>query len=536
MTTYSIRLDDVDLALLPLRTHNNDFLKKEHFQFQVVKECAEMPELSDVTYTCHICAINVPAAFAREHNTSTKHQTNARIARVATLRTHALISALPPPIVAQTGRFCANCATIVDEDHDKTKDHRVAVMHDNLLCELMKAYVGDDDETKYQNADDKVDKIQFSGKKDEKDFKIVEENNNIDDATITQTMKPRSEDITDNVVTKVMQPIANCATNDTTSENKDDTPKNNMSTNKNEKNPPANSVLPTSSWVKTLPQTKDLTENGTGQNNPGTTNRKETIEQKTKSAREPYEKELRKFMDPKNLFQIKESYSRIHIKINDDTVNVYSDHFHSFHRMYRNGDIECIVCDSTFNEKDSEAHKYSLDHISGVVNIGNDGEYVRQINEAYSHCILCNQKINNINVTKHKQSQHHNLRKSNNVRSNAKPKEAATTVRNNENTSKATTTERNNENTSKATTERNNENTSKATTTERNNENTSKATTTERNDKNNETADVNKPYEEMKGELRCLVCECRVPRDVRNREDHLKGFRHLNNLKLKSLL
>ncbi|XP_063373863.1 uncharacterized protein LOC134661646 [Cydia amplana] len=125
------------------------------------------------------------------------------------------------------------------------------------------------------------------------------------------------------------------------------------------------------------------------------------------------------------------------------------------------------------------------------------GEYVRKVNEAYSNCILCNQNINNLNVTKHKQSHHHNLRKTNNIRS-GKPKEAPTT--------------------------------------ERNNENTSKTTTTERNDKNNVTVDVNEPYEEIKGELRCLVCECRVPKDVRNREDHLKGFRHLNNLKLKSLL
>ncbi|XP_063544980.1 uncharacterized protein LOC134753135 [Cydia strobilella] len=506
MTTYSIRLDDVDLALLPTRTHNNDFLKKEHFQFQVIKECTEGPELTDVTYTCHICAINVPAAFAHEHNASVKHQSNARIARVATLRTHALISALPPPLVTQTGRFCTNCATVVDEDHDKTKEHRVAVMHDNLLCELMKAYVGDDnDGPKDQYADNKVDKIQFSGKKYEKGFKIVEDNNNINDAIVTQTMKLRSEDIPDNVVTKVMQPIANCTTNDTVSEtkdedfSKDETSNNNMSTNKSEKKSPANSVLPASSrWVKTLPQTTDVTENGTGQNEPGTSTKigKETIPQKAKSAREPYEKELRKFMDTKNQFQIKESYSRIHIKTNDDTVNVYSDHFHSFHRVYRNGDIECIVCDSTFNEKDSEAHKYSLNHMSGVVKIGTDREYVREVNKAYSHCILCNQKINNINVIKHKQSQHHNLRKTYNVRSNAKPKEAATT--------------------------------------ERNNENTSKTTATERNDKNNETVDVSEPYEEIEGELRCLVCVCRVPKDVRNREDHVKGFRHLNNLKLKS--
>ncbi|XP_061727113.1 probable serine/threonine-protein kinase DDB_G0283337 [Cydia pomonella] len=501
MTTYSIRLDELDLALLPLRVHNNDFLKKEHFQFQVIKEHAEVPELSDVTYTCHICAINVPAAFAREHNASVKHQTNARIARVATLRTHALISAHPPPLVKQTGRFCVNCATIVDEDHDKTKEHRVAVMHDNLLCELMKAYVGDDDESK--NADNNVDnnqnKMHIGGKKDEEYFKIAEENNNINVAMVTQTIKLQSENITDNVVTKVMQPIADCATNDTTSESKsedfskDDIPKNNTSANKTENKPPANSVSPTKSQA----QTKDVTENGTGQNEPGTStkNGKGTMEPKAKSAREPYEKELRKFMDSKYQFQIKESYSRIHIKINDDTVNVYSDHFHSFHRIYRNGDIECIVCDSTFNEKNQEAHKYSVNHMSGVVQIGTDGEYVREINEAYSHCILCNQKISNINVAKHKQSQHHTLRKTNNVRS-TKPKAAATTDRNIENTSKATTTERN-------------------------------------CNKNNVTFDVNEPYEEIKGELQCLVCECRVPKDVRNREDHLKGFRHMNNLKSK---
>ncbi|XP_048002651.1 uncharacterized protein LOC125239181 [Leguminivora glycinivorella] len=500
MTTYSIRLDDIDLALLPLRSHSNDFLKKEHFQFQVIKEhtVPEVPELSDVTYTCHICAINVPAAFAREHNASVKHETNARIARVATMRTHALISSVPPPLAAQTGRFCANCATVVDEDHEKTKEHRVAVMHDNLLSELMKAYVGDDDEAK--NADNKVDKIETSDKKDEQYMKVVEEIVNVNNNVVNKAIQLQAEHIADNIATKVMPPVASSATNDVGAESKDevlnkgDNPKNTMITNKNATNPPANSVLHTTSrWVKTLPQTKDATENG-GLNEIGTMinkNGKEIIERKAKAVRAPYEKELRKFMDAENQYQMKESHYRIFIKMHDDTVNVYSDHFHSFHRIYRTDDIECIVCDITFNEEDWEEHKYSLNHMSAVVKIGNDGEYVRKVNEIFSHCILCNQKINNLNLSKHKQSQHHKLRRTNNVRS-AKPKEDKT--------------------------EKNKEN-----------NNTDK---TEINDKKS-TVDVNESYEEIEGELRCLVCECRVPKDVRNREDHLKGFRHLNNLKSK---
>ncbi|XP_063630765.1 protein PF3D7_1417600-like [Cydia splendana] len=384
MTTYSISLDDVDLALLPLRTHSyNNFLKKDIYQFQVMKTVSSEAPEPPIFYTCHICAIEVPAAFASEHAASQKHQANVRIASVAAERMRAFISTLPPTHATKPcARFCVNCSKEAGEDHEKTNEHRAAVMLDSLLWDLMKAYVQDHDESKC-NSEIHVKQTNVSNnskindhKQDEvntNQIKGNDKNNNDLDDNNSQPMELIEEIVEQEG--KLVEKI--CELNDNSGNSSED----NMIVNVIENIDMNNKIEEKTSKEHILIHEKD-----------------------------DYGEELRKFINDKSSFEYKELV-KISIKLNDYIINnIDSDHYHSYDRTCDDGSLNCIVCDCVLNDKDAEAHKYDLEHVRRVANLGNDGHYIREINEFYSHCILCNLKIQNIDLESHKQSATHNVK------------------------------------------------------------------------------------------------------------------------------
>ncbi|XP_063391739.1 1-phosphatidylinositol 3-phosphate 5-kinase-like [Cydia fagiglandana] len=352
MTTYSISLDDVDLALLPLRSHSyNNFLKKEHYQFQVMKS---VPECA-TQYTCHICAIQVPVAFAYEHAASVKHQANVRIASVAAERMRAFISALPPPFVKPAGRFCANCAIEVDEGHEKTKEHRNAAMLDNLLKDLMKVYVQDEDEEIFDSNNNKTCENNDSGKINEFNNDVSCEKaggDNRNNAIANRTKNNQPTEVIDEGTYEEDHTEENSETGDKIEECSE----NEECTNETEYNESLNS---------------DTSKNITN---------KSTAEKATNvNYIERYQEELREFLDENDDFEYQESI-QINIKFNEYKLrNIGSEHLHSYEKKLFSDKIKCIVCDCVLDYEEAEDHKYDFDHICRIANFGNDGHFVREI-------------------------------------------------------------------------------------------------------------------------------------------------------------
>ncbi|XP_063371710.1 uncharacterized protein LOC134659943 [Cydia amplana] len=459
MTTYSISLDDVDLALLPLSTHsNNNFLKKEHYQFQVMKSVPE----STPQYTCHICAIEVPVAFAHEHAASVKHQANVRIASVAAERMRAFISALPPPFVKQAGRFCTNCAIEVSEGHENTKEHRNAAMLDNLLRDLTKVYVQDEDEEIFDN--NKTCENNDSGKINEYKNDVSFDKaggDNINNVMVDKcTKNDQSKEVMDEVTDEEDQ-IENTETTDEIEECSEDEE---LSTNETDYNESLHS------------DTSKIAEESTAEKATNV------------NCVEYYEEALRQFLNENDYFEYNESI-QLNIKLNEYSLsNIGSDRFQSYDKRYFSDNIKCIVCDCVLDYEEAEIHKYDSEHLCLIANFGNDGHYIREINELYSHCILCNRKIENTEMETHKQDPWHKLQMSMHT-----------------NTSSIT----NKTKTEEITEEKVNE-------------------SQHRLESSDKTAgSIEYPYEmTVMGKVRCVVCECHVPSGVRNREEHVKGIRH----------
>ncbi|XP_061727112.1 putative uncharacterized protein DDB_G0287457 isoform X2 [Cydia pomonella] len=390
MTTYSISLDDVDLALLPLRTHSyNNFLKKEIYQFQVMKTAScEAPE-PPIFYTCHICAIEVPTAFAGEHAASQKHKANVRIACVAAERMRAFISALPPTYATRPcARFCVNCSKEADEDHEKTNEHRVSVMLDSLLWDLMKAYVQDHDESKSNR--------EFQSKETNGNNQSKINNHKQDEVIINQVEgnDKNNNDIVDEPINnnQPTKPIEDIVEVD---EQEGKLVENNCEVNDNSEKSSEDNV------------TVNIADNIDINNKIEEKTNKEHI---LRHEKDDYGDELRKFIDDKNSFEYKELV-KISIKLNDNIINnIDSDNYHSYDRTCDDGSLHCILCDYVLNDKDAEIHKYDSEHVRRVSNLGNDGHYIREINEFYSHCILCNLKIQNMDLELHRQSATHNVK------------------------------------------------------------------------------------------------------------------------------
>ncbi|XP_061727417.1 uncharacterized protein LOC133532669 [Cydia pomonella] len=476
MTTYSISLDDVDLALLPLPTHPyNNFLKKEHYQFQVMKSVPE----SATQYTCHICAIEVPVAFAYEHAASVKHRANVRIASVAAERMRAFISALPPPFAKPAGRFCSSCATEVDEGHEKTKEHRNATILDNLLWDLMKVYVQDEDEEIFDNNNNKTyennDSGKINGLKNDVNLKEVS-GDNINNSMVSKcTKNNQPTEVIDEVTDEGDQIEKNSETTDMIEECSEDEE---SSTNGTEYNQSLN-----------VDMSKNIAY-------------KSTAEKATNvNYIERYQEELRQFLDENDDFEYQESF-KINIKLNEyKLTNIRSEQFHGYENILFSNNIKCIVCDCVLDYEDAEHHKYDFEHLCRIVNFGSDGNYVREINESYSHCILCNEKMKNVDVVTHIESKGHylnELRYSNTRDINReKSKDAITGTHINGNSSQA------------------------------NEKNTSNQTVGAIKPIEKNVDSIEHPYEVIAmGKVRCVVCECQVPSGVHNREEHLKGLRH----------
>ncbi|XP_063630766.1 uncharacterized protein LOC134802103 [Cydia splendana] len=350
MTTYSRSLDDVDLALLPLRTHSyNNFLKKEHYQFQLMKSVPE----SATQYTCHICAIEVPVAFAYEHAASVKHQANVRIASVAAERMRGFISALPPPFVKPAGRFCANCVMEVNEGHEKTKEHRNAAMLDNLLRDLMKVYVQDEGEEIFDNNNNKTCENNDSGKINEFEYDVSFEKAGGDNNAIANCTKNNEPtEVIDEVTDEEDHIEENSETTDMTEECSEDE----ECTNETEYNQSSN---------------VDMSKNIAN---------KSTAEKATNvNYIERYQEELREFLDENDDFEYQESI-QICIKFNEYKLrNIGSEHFHSYEKRLFSDKIKCIVCDCVLDYEEAEDHKYNFDHICRIANFGNDGHFVREV-------------------------------------------------------------------------------------------------------------------------------------------------------------
>lgn len=97
-------------------------------------------------YTCHICDIQVPTTYVKEHNSSQKHKTCSEIANIALERTKRQIQLeiSTPKLKIQDTYFCETCCLVVlnsqKETHDTTKSHAVSVKHNELLKDFLKIY------------------------------------------------------------------------------------------------------------------------------------------------------------------------------------------------------------------------------------------------------------------------------------------------------------------------------------------------------------------------------------------------------------
>ncbi|XP_063391934.1 uncharacterized protein LOC134677409 [Cydia fagiglandana] len=483
MTTYSISLDEVDLALLPLRAHKyNDFLKKEHYQFQVNKT-EEVEELEPtIYYKCHICALDVPAAYAHEHTTSLKHRANARIARVATQRTRKLISALPPPHAPQTARFCANCSTIVQRNHEKTKEHRVAVMHDKLLWELMSAYVGDDcndEDSDFSDTDESAEENassrhyngiatwnEVNNNKEEKQKKY--------DSLSIETDKKEIDKMADNEVEKQ---------------------------NNNNK--------PLDNKTKTIEVTNIDTRKPESSKSNGITNIETETNKSIDTNKEPIQTTAKneEISSPKP--QDKIDYVEF-VSKNNKTVKVFSDHYHSFTR--KGESISCKVCGIVFNSEEVDSHMFSLKHLNKMPSTLINEHCVRTIDDVFSHCILCNTMIKHTNLAKHYLTVGHSQKEKQLITDN--PNFQTTTS----NFDKADTVYT--------------PITHKLNSDVKNVDTVAASKSPEVKVKSIDWP-VIYPYEMTKQGVRCVICDCLVPNNPENRKGHLVGLNHVKNVKNK---
>ncbi|XP_061727416.1 uncharacterized protein LOC133532668 isoform X2 [Cydia pomonella] len=488
MTTYSISLDDVDLALLPLRTHKyNDFLKKEHFQFQVMRtQEIEEPEPT-IYYKCHICALDVPAAFAREHTTSVKHRANARIARVATQRTRKLISALPPPLVPQTARFCANCSTIVQRNHEKTKEHRVAVMHDKLLWELMTAYVGDD-------CDD-----------DDSDLSDTDESEK--EAETYHGFAAWNE-VNNNKEEKQNKYVAKGLTSIETNKKEIDKKEDNEMERQNEENKPLDNkkknIEVTNTGKPECSKNTDNTYTETETNKPTDTDI-EATQITTKN-------EEIATSSPKA--QDKIEYVEF-VSKNNKIVKVFSDYYHSFTR--RGETINCKVCSSVFNSEEIDSHMFSLTHLNKMPSNLIDEHCVRKIDEVFSHCILCNTIIKHTNLAKHYLTLNHSQRENQHITDNPNFQAKISNLDKADKVNAPKTHKLNLDVKIKTA------------------DTVTASKSPEVKEKEVKPIDwpVIYPYEMTKQGVRCVICDCLVPNNPENRKGHLLGLNHVKNVKNK---
>ncbi|XP_048002654.1 uncharacterized protein LOC125239182 [Leguminivora glycinivorella] len=481
MTTYSISLDDVDLALLPVRTHKyNDFLKKEHFQFQILKtEEVEEPQPT-IHYKCHICAIDVPAAFAREHTASLKHRANARIARVATQRTRALINALPPPHAPQTARFCANCSTIARKNHEKTKEHRVAVMHDKLLWELMTAYVGDDtgEDSDLSDTDESV-----------------HEASRYYDATCYDVNYNKEEK------RKECEPkVSTSETSKKAIDRKED--------NKVEKQ---NDTKPLDNETKVIEVTYNKTTKPESSKSSEITNTVTETNKSVTTDKEPTQsaKNEEVVTNPPEV-QDKIEYVEF-VSKNNKIVKVFSDYYHSFSR--KGETICCKVCSTVFNSAKVDSHMFSLKHLNKMPSNLIDEHCVRKIDEVFSHCILCNSLVKHTNLAKHCLTIGHSQREKQVVSDN--PNIQATSN---------LKLETLNQQKPKLNLEVKTVNAV-----------ASKSPEVKAKEVKSIDWPVIYPFEVTKQGVRCVICDCLLPNNPENRKDHLVGLNHVENVKNKKV-
>ncbi|XP_063544950.1 uncharacterized protein LOC134753111 isoform X2 [Cydia strobilella] len=501
MTTYSISLDDVDLALLPLRSHKyNDFLKKEHFQFQVMKT-EEVEELEPtIYYKCHICALDVPAAFAHEHTTSLKHRANARIARVATQRTRKLISALPPPLVPQTARFCANCSTIVQKNHEQTKEHRVAVMHDKLLWELMTAYVGDDCTNEDSDTSDTDESVQEkASSRHYNGFATWKEVNNNEEEkqkkcepkglTSIEPNKKETNKKEDNEVEK---------------QNNDNKPLDNKKemievTNIDTRKPESS-------------KSSEFTNIETETNKPIDTDKEPlfiSVDKEPTQTTAKNEEIATSLPKPQDKIEYVEFVTK-----NNKIVKVFSDYYHSFTR--KGETISCKVCSVVFNSEEVDSHMFSLKHLNKMPSTLINEHCVRKINVVFSHCILCNTMIKHTNLVKHYLTLGHSQREKQVITDN--PNFHATTT----NLDKVNTLKSHKLNLDV-----------KIKTVDTST--TSKSPEVKVTEGKSIDWPVIYPYEMTKQGVRCVICDCLVPNNPENRKGHLDGLNHVTNVRNKKV-
>ncbi|XP_038221380.1 uncharacterized protein LOC119839233 [Zerene cesonia] len=178
-----IKLDPVDYNL-PL-TFKRDFLRtaplysvgdlesnEKYFEFEVRNNLDQNYNEPCVEYemiTCHICDIDVPKIFIKEHYQSKKHITFKQIANTALKRLRHYINDVDESMAPDHEPdvyFCATCVAVVKirdkKHHNRQQTHKNSLITDKLLNDFLYLYTGDDDDEKANQTDDNSTSIENS--------------------------------------------------------------------------------------------------------------------------------------------------------------------------------------------------------------------------------------------------------------------------------------------------------------------------------------------------------------------------------------
>ncbi|XP_064076253.1 suppressor of Mek1-like [Vanessa tameamea] len=175
---YIISLDAVDVSLLPISyyskfdnvapiwTRNNlDMRNDDYYEFEIKNVDTKLdddPEDEIIKIPCHICNIEVPVPFLKQHIDSNKHTVNMKIADMAverlkkSMRHHSVSNEETHP----TLHFCPACVTVIKlkdkTNHEKSIAHKNSLVVNKFLNDFYLLYTNDTNYDDDDNLDENI--------------------------------------------------------------------------------------------------------------------------------------------------------------------------------------------------------------------------------------------------------------------------------------------------------------------------------------------------------------------------------------------
>ncbi|XP_047542992.1 E3 ubiquitin-protein ligase RBBP6-like [Vanessa atalanta] len=195
---YVISLDAVDVSLLPISYHskfdnvaplwtrnNLDMRNDDYYEFEIKNVDAKLdddPEDEIIKIPCHICNIDVPVPFLRQHIDSNKHTINMKIADMAVERLkksmhhHSVCNEETHP----TLHFCPACVTVIKlkdkTNHEKSIAHKNSLVVNKFLNDFYILYTNDTNCDDDGNLDENIDDINESNDRYVQRTNVVNDN------------------------------------------------------------------------------------------------------------------------------------------------------------------------------------------------------------------------------------------------------------------------------------------------------------------------------------------------------------------------